>query len=461
MEKKKLRKNNALRLFVGKKRKKMPKECINETETEPKYFSEGIASENVINLGTRWSGPGDFYRVWLKIKETRWILCSEAYWPFSRGASNGGYSESELTKDYFMENKIQNVDDWLKKIFRGADKPCIDIIKKNETTMALLTKIFSSQDVEKCERCGKICIETVKFADKKCCEECWKYYHSRFCVNDEKVIEKDTGDELLHEIVLCDREVPSYKNSKLITKFVVSIFAKLTEVQWCVGWRDKDNVVHNTEGKENLESDYFQKHNLSDFDGFVKSKKLVDENKTWVYYRNRCFPEFLGFFLNGNRATPAFEIKIHPQYALPSNYRIDSCLKLNIKKAKMVIDIFASKGYELLNIQTVGGIEETSHLGVARYVISYDNASDFVNNAYSDYKKSKNDAVSYEFDAFYAVFIRNGYTIISEIGLDGKIYIQREKCSEEIKETIRRISALIQKEFYNEECIVEEFDETR
>lgn len=44
-------------------------ECINETETEPKYFSEGIVSENVINLGTRWSGPGDFSRVWLEKKK--------------------------------------------------------------------------------------------------------------------------------------------------------------------------------------------------------------------------------------------------------------------------------------------------------------------------------------------------------------------------------------------------------
>lgn len=36
-----------------------------------------------------------------------------------------------------------------------------------------------------------------------------------------------------------------------------------------------------------------------------------------------------------------------------------------------------------------------------------------------------------------------------------------KKSSEEIKETIRRISALIPKEIYNEECIVEEFGEAQ
>lgn len=123
-------------------------ECINETETEPKYFSEGIVSKNVINLGTRWSGPGDFSRVWLEKKENRWFLYSEDFWPFSRGASNGGCSEDELTKDYFMKNKIKNVDDWLKKIFRGENKPCIDIIKKDEAVIKLLSKIILSRDVE-------------------------------------------------------------------------------------------------------------------------------------------------------------------------------------------------------------------------------------------------------------------------------------------------------------------------
>lgn len=452
-------------LFVGNERNEsLLKECLKESisskMSKPKCFSQGVISANEIHLGSYRRTYKEFSETRLKRKDNQWFICfyGKDQW-LVHPVGDGEYSETELSRDYFLQNNIRNIDDLLKDVLEGYLTPCREMIKKNEETVEFIDENFSSLYVEKCERCGKSCIETVKFADKKCCEECWKYYHGRFCVNNEKVIEKDTGDELLNEIVLCDREPPSYRNSRIITKFVVSIFAKLTEVQWCVGWRDEYDVVHNAEGKDNLETDYFQKHNLSDFDTFVKSKKLLDESKIWVYYCDRHFPEFLKFFKNGNRATTVFKIKIYPKNALPLNYPIDSCLKSNIKKAKIVIDIFASNGYELSNIHTVGGIDEASHLGVARYVAAYDNAADFVNNAYSDYEKSKNDAVSYEFEAFCAVFIRNGYTIITEIGLDDEICIQREKCSEEIKETIRQISVLIQKEFYNEDCIVEEFDE--
>lgn len=48
----------------------------------------------------------------------------------------------------------------------------------------------------------------------------------------------------------------------------------------------------------------------------------------------------------------------------------------------MIIDMFVNSGYELSNIHTVGEMDEALHLGVMRYVAAYDNAEDFVNNAY-------------------------------------------------------------------------------
>lgn len=93
----------------------------------------------------------------------------------------------------------------------------------------------------------------------------------------------------------------------------------------------------------------------------------------------------------------------------------------------MIIDMFVNSGHELSNIHTVGKMDETLHLGVMRYVAAYDNAEEFVNNAYSDYRRSKSNAVRFEFDAFCTIFICNGYTIITAIRLDDEFHIQREK----------------------------------
>lgn len=321
------------------------------------------------------------------------------------------------------------------------------VISKNKIHIGTMT-------AKQCKRCNNVYHDGVRFAGKMYCKDCGEYYKSRFDIIEGDFIERNTGEKLLDEILLYKGEYQSHWTEAHVTELVINIFSDSIEILCIISRRNDLSGIYISEIKEILERDYFEKHNLRDYDEYMKAKLEIDAGlnlpRTYMYSNCDRF-----FELFKNEEFPNVEVKLYTRTAHINNRSDDFIVQSGIKKAKTVIEIFADKGYELSRIATIGGINEISHLGVGAYCAEYDNVASFINNAYPDYKKENVGEVEWYFTDFSATFARDGYTIDVLIGLNDEILIRRDKCSAEMKEIIYQVADLMKKEIYNGDCMGE------
>ena len=230
---------------------------------------------------------------------------------------NYNAGQTKLLKEITIPRRINSFNKVVEFIAKSRSsfkwcKVTVDELMKSDILRSFIEeKLRSTNQLhDNCNLCGvgsDSCL-IKEFNGKKYCYECEAYYSSKFNIVGGKLIDKETGGELLKEVVLCKKPLSSCRGKAEPTDFIFSIFTTKVEIKWGVGWRGGSSHADGAGNTEILERDYFETHTINDFVSWMESKGWGKDFVKWLDVANN--PKITSLFTSACQATVSGQEKM-------------------------------------------------------------------------------------------------------------------------------------------------------
>ncbi len=189
------------------------------------------------------------------------------------------------------------------------------------TETVFITKHYKETDEQiktrtKCSRCGGTFSKIEINNNKPYCYICSSYYSSKFNVIDGKLVDKESGQALLKEVILLSKPLHSCRGNIEPTDFIINLFTDKVEIIWGVGWCGGSSHADGAGGTEFLEANYFEKNTIDDFVSYLNSKPWGKDFVKWLNIKEN--KQIINLFCTMNKP-----IKLMTDFLQNENYDIE------------------------------------------------------------------------------------------------------------------------------------------